>query len=214
MAAFGADGARYVDAARGRPSTGTPTCQLGLVRPPLQRRPGQRLRQPRQPDRVDGRPLPRRRPPGTAPGRATRRWARAGRRCWRATASGSRPACSTRRWPSCGSSSAAANKTVDAEQPWVLAKAAKAGDGEARTRLRGVLGDLVEACRLVGLAVAPFMPAIAPRVLAQLGYAYPYGADGNGGPPLLDELAWGAHAGRAGDARPESAFPRLVADAG
>ena len=58
-----------------------------------------------------------------------------------------------------------------------------------RTRLRGVLGDLLEACRLVGLAVAPYMPGVAPRVLAQLGYAYPYGPDGNGGPPILDELA-------------------------
>ncbi len=54
------------------------------------------------------------------------------------------------------------------------------------TRLRGVLGDLVEACRLVGLAVAPFMPASAPRILEQLGHAYPYGADGNGGPPILE----------------------------
>ena len=65
-------------------------------------------------------------------------------------------------------------------------------------RLRGVLGDLVEACRLIGLAGAPFMPATAPRVLAQLGYAYPYGPDGNGGPPILDELRWGAHAGEPG----------------
>jgi methionyl-tRNA synthetase len=91
-----------------------------------------------------------------------------------------------------------ANRTVDAEQPWVLAKAAAGGDGEASERLRGVLGDLIEACRLLALAAAPFMPNSAPRVLAQLGYAYPYGADGNGGPPLLDELAWGAHAGVAG----------------
>ena len=44
----------------------------------------------------------------------------------------------------------AANKTVDAEAPWVLAKAAKAGDEAAAARLRGVLGDLLEACRLVG----------------------------------------------------------------
>ena len=85
-----------------------------------------------------------------------------------------------------------ANKTVDAEQPWTLNKAAKAGDAEAAARLRGVLGDLVEACRLVGLAVAPFMPAMAPRVLEQLGHASAYEADGNGGPPVLELLAWGA----------------------
>ena len=74
-----------------------------------------------------------------------------------------------------------ANKFVDAERPWDLAKAGKAGDDAAGERLRSVLGDLVEACRVVGLAVAPVMPATAPRVLEQLGYVYPYGADGNGG---------------------------------
>ncbi len=54
------------------------------------------------------------------------------------------------------------------------------------------------------------MPDTAPRVLAQLGHAYPYAADGNGGPPLLDELAWGAHAAEAGRVTaPEPLFPRL-----
>jgi len=103
-----------------------------------------------------------------------------------------------------------ANKLVDAEQPWNLAKAARAGDETAAVRLRDVLGDLVEACRLVGLAAAPFLPGTAPRLLAQIGYAYPYGPDGNDGPPLLGELAWGAHAGepgRVGTAEP--LFPRL-----
>jgi methionyl-tRNA synthetase len=103
-----------------------------------------------------------------------------------------------------------ANRFVDAEKPWELNKAAKAGDDVAATRLRNALGDLIEICRLVGLAVAPFMPGTAPRVLAQLGYAWPYGPDGNGGPPLLDELRWGAHAGENGtltEAQP--LFPRL-----
>jgi methionyl-tRNA synthetase len=107
----------------------------------------------------------------------------------------------------------AANKLVDAEQPWVLAKAAKAGDGDAERRLGTVLGDLVEACRLVGLAVAPFMPGTAPRVLDQLGHAYAYADDGNGGPPLLGELRWGAHAGEAGTlTAPHPLFPRLEAE--
>jgi len=104
----------------------------------------------------------------------------------------------------------AANKVVDAEQPWVLAKAARDGDTAAEARLRAVLGDLVEACRVVGLAAAPFLPGSAPRVLAQLGYQYPYAADGNGGPPILDELAWGSRAGEAGHlAAAEPLFPRL-----
>ena len=37
----------------------------------------------------------------------------------------------------------AGNRFVDAEKPWELAKAAKAGDAVAEERLRGVLGDLV-----------------------------------------------------------------------
>jgi methionyl-tRNA synthetase len=107
----------------------------------------------------------------------------------------------------------AANRLVDAEAPWTLAKAAKAGDDAAAARLRDVLGDLVEACRLVGLAAAPVMPGAAPRVLAQLGHVYPWGARGDGGPPLLAELAWGAHAGEPGTlASPTPLFPRLEVD--
>jgi methionyl-tRNA synthetase len=107
-----------------------------------------------------------------------------------------------------------ANRLVDAEQPWTLAKAAKAGDEAAASRLRDVLGDLIEACRLLGLAATPYLPATGPRVLAQLGYPYPYGPDGNGGPPIGDELVWGAHAGEAGRLRAaEPVFPRLDAEA-
>ena len=107
-----------------------------------------------------------------------------------------------------------ANKVVDAEQPWVLAKAAAAGDPEAAERLRGVLGDLVEACRLIGLAVAPYMPGAAPKVLAQLGFGYGYAPDGNAGPPILDELVWGRHASATGRVTaPVPLFPRLEIEA-
>jgi methionyl-tRNA synthetase len=103
-----------------------------------------------------------------------------------------------------------ANRYVEAEQPWVLAKAAKAGDEAAATRLRDGLGDLVEACRLVGLAAAPAMPSIAPKVLEQLGFGYPYGPDGNGGPALLAELEWGSHADDSAPlGAPVPLFPRL-----
>ena len=108
----------------------------------------------------------------------------------------------------------ASNKAVDEAQPWALAKQAKAGDGDAEAKLRLVLGDLVEACRVVGLAVAPFMPGMAPRVLEQLGYAYEYGADGNGGPGLLARLAWGAAAGPGRvTPTPSPLFPRAEAEA-
>ncbi len=103
-----------------------------------------------------------------------------------------------------------ANKAVDAEQPWVLAKAANTGDEAAGERLRDVLADLIEACRLIGLAAGPFLPATTPRLLAQLGHDYPYASDGRDGPPILDGLEWAAHA--AGEGRltaPEPLFPRL-----
>jgi methionyl-tRNA synthetase len=108
-----------------------------------------------------------------------------------------------------------ANKTVDAEQPWTLAKAAKGGDEAAAAHLRLVLGDLVEACRLIGLAVAPFMPGAAPRILEQLGYDYPYAADGNDGPDILALLEWGASAGESGRVidTPLPLFPRIEAEA-
>jgi methionyl-tRNA synthetase len=107
----------------------------------------------------------------------------------------------------------AANRLVDAEKPWELAKTIKLGgaDGQsAALRLSAVLGDLVEACRLIALAGAPFLPASAPRILAQLGYPYPYASDGNAGPPLLGELAWGTHSGEEGRLeQAEPLFPRL-----
>jgi methionyl-tRNA synthetase len=108
----------------------------------------------------------------------------------------------------------AANRFVDSEQPWVLAKAAREGDAAAADRLRQTLGDLLEACRVVALAAAPFMPGAAARVLGQLGLDYPYGPDGNGGPPLADLAAWGALGGGGRVGVQEILFPRVeIADA-
>jgi methionyl-tRNA synthetase len=107
----------------------------------------------------------------------------------------------------------AANRQVEADQPWTIARASKDGEEGAAERLHDVLGDLVEACRLIALAAAPFLPGAAPRVLEQLGFDYPYAADGNGGPPLIEQLRWGAWTtagGRLGDAAP--VFPRLDAE--
>jgi len=102
-----------------------------------------------------------------------------------------------------------ANRFVDREQPWALAKQAKSGDQGAADRLRSTLGDLLEACRVTALAVAPFMPRAGARVLGQLGLDYPYGSDGNGGPRLSELAVWGAGAsvGRVGDQ--EILFPRV-----
>ncbi len=108
----------------------------------------------------------------------------------------------------------AANRQVDLDQPWVLAKEMKAGVQGKAERLREVLGNLIEACRLAGLAVAPFMPTAAPRVLAQLGYEYPYAADGTGGPGVLHLLEWGAGFVPGGHvATAEPLFPRIETEA-
>lgn len=106
----------------------------------------------------------------------------------------------------------AANRYVDAEQPWNLARTAKAGDAEATGRLREVLGNLLEANRVLALAVAPFMPVTAGRAAAQLGVKYPYATNGSGGPSLRELAAWGSdpRGGRIG--MPEPLFPRLEAD--
>ena len=125
------------------------------------------------------------------------------RRPWRAV-------CSTRRSAPSGAVAGEARRFVDAEKPWELNKAARSGDAEAAERLRLVLGDLVEICRLLALAAAPFLPATAARIFGQLGYAWRYADDGNGGPPLRDELGWGAHAGETGRlGAAEPLFPRL-----
>ena len=105
-----------------------------------------------------------------------------------------------------------ANRHVEREQPWALAKAAKSGDERAADRLRAVLSDLLEACRVISLAAAPFMPTTAERVHGQLGHDYPYASDGRGGPPLAGLVAWGGapSGGRIGS--PEILFPRVELD--
>ena len=105
-----------------------------------------------------------------------------------------------------------ANRFVDREQPWTLAKQARDGDAESGGRLAATLGDLLEACRVVALAVAPFMPSSAERVHAQLGLGWPYAANGGGGPTLADHASWGAGAtgGPIGD--PQILFPRIEID--
>jgi methionyl-tRNA synthetase len=106
-----------------------------------------------------------------------------------------------------------ANRFVDDEQPWALNKAAKAGDAEAAERLRNTLGDLLEACRVVALAAAPFMPAAAARVAGQLGLTYAYEANGAGGPGLAESVAWGA-SGQVGQVgAQEILFPRVEIEA-
>jgi methionyl-tRNA synthetase len=106
----------------------------------------------------------------------------------------------------------AANRYVDAEKPWELVKAAKAGDEEARARLAGVIGDLLEACRLVALYAAPVIPTVSEKIWKLLGYQWPYDASGHGSTPRSDLAGWGS-ATRSGPlGEPTPLFPRLDAD--
>lgn len=59
-----------------------------------------------------------------------------------------------------------ANKIIDAEAPWKLAKEGK--DKE----LNDIMYLLVEAIRLVAAAIAPFMPVTAPKIWQKLGVDY------------------------------------------
>ena len=103
-----------------------------------------------------------------------------------------------------------ANRFVEAQQPWVLAKAAKNGDAEADGRLTGVLGDLLEACRVIAFAAAPFMPEAAARAAAQLGVPYDYAPDGNAGPPLRQLVGWGSVSAGGAIGPTAPLFPRLA----
>ena len=83
----------------------------------------------------------------------------------------------------------AANKYVDDKAPWKLAK-----DPSCAGELAGTMNHLLEALRIAGLALAPFMPAAAERSLEQLGYAPGEVFAGRGalrGRPLAEALAWG-----------------------
>jgi methionyl-tRNA synthetase len=58
----------------------------------------------------------------------------------------------------------AANKYIDDSAPWTLAK-----DDQQRERLASVMYNLLEAIRLIGLLVTPFMPETGARICTILG---------------------------------------------
>ena len=86
----------------------------------------------------------------------------------------------------------AANKYIDDTAPWTLAKDPAQGE-----RLATVMYTLLEAVRLIGLLVTPFMPDTGAKIAAILGQTEP----GNS--------AWGGLWAGTAIAKAEPLFPRI-----
>lgn len=71
-----------------------------------------------------------------------------------------------------------ANKYIDETTPWILAK-----DPEKKEELKSVMYHLAESLRVVGVALLPFLPETAKRILADLSYPVPE--------TFADELTFG-----------------------
>jgi methionyl-tRNA synthetase len=87
------------------------------------------------------------------------------------------------------------NRYVEERAPWQLAK----DDGKAQ-ELDRTLYDLADGLRVVAIALAPYLPTAAPRILAALGQAEATGWDG---------VAYGKTAAAEGIAAAEPLFPRV-----
>jgi methionyl-tRNA synthetase len=87
------------------------------------------------------------------------------------------------------------NRYVDATQPWALAK-----DAGKRDRLSAVLYTLAESLRMLGLALAPFLPDAAAKIRAALGQR---------GEAVLADAVWGRLAPGTPIQKLSGLFPRV-----
>lgn len=95
-----------------------------------------------------------------------------------------------------------ANRYVEQTSPWVLAKAARAGDTAADQRLDTVLFHLAESLRLTAQALRPFLPSTAERMAEQLGVSL-------GTESWATALGWGRLAPGTQAAEAHPIFPKL-----
>ena len=183
---------------------------VGLVRAALQRRPRERLRQPREPHGLDGQPLPRRRAAGAAPAGESPLGRGLGGHAARGTASGSTAACCTTRWRELWEF--VRRREQDRRRRAAL-DARQGGEGGRRGGRRAAPRRAGRPRRGVPAGRARCRAVHAGHRAADPGAArarLPLRPDGNGGPPILAELQWAAHAGDAGRVTaPEPLFPRL-----
>jgi methionyl-tRNA synthetase len=62
----------------------------------------------------------------------------------------------------------AANRFISQTRPWLLARAAAAGDEQASSQLDAILALLVRSCRELASQLEPFLPDAAARIAAQV----------------------------------------------
>jgi methionyl-tRNA synthetase len=92
------------------------------------------------------------------------------------------------------------NQYIVSREPWKLIKT----EG-ASSRLARILWNGLEAVRIVATGLLPFMPKVAPQVLAAIGTAAP--------PRSLDALRWGGTPTDAELPEPKPLFPRIDKEA-
>lgn len=92
-----------------------------------------------------------------------------------------------------------ANKYVDEQAPWALAR-----DASQAERLAAVLYDLAEALRVTAAALTPFLVETPARIYAQLGVG--------GAPAAWSETAWGGLRAGTRVNRASALFPRVERD--
>ena len=95
------------------------------------------------------------------------------------------------------------NKYVDERAPWSQAKAAAAGDATAANELALTLYSSLEAARIVGVLVSPFMPVASEAILRQLGISTAVNT------LLWKDTNWGGLKPGTRVADPMPIFPRI-----
>ena len=90
-----------------------------------------------------------------------------------------------------------ANKYIDDSAPWALAK-----DDAQKDRLGTVMYNLLEAIRLIGLLVAPFMPDTGARIMEIL-------AQDSNNLQLDDQDQWGGLSAGITIEKAAPMFPRI-----
>lgn len=93
----------------------------------------------------------------------------------------------------------AANKYIVTTEPWALAKS-----DSSKRRLQEVIYNVLEALRIIAVALSPFMPDTSAEMLRRLGVS---------GSPALDDIRhWGGLGPGGVLDRGEALFPRISLD--